>query len=126
MDTEDRFTEGRMPNAADPGQVQAASFKQDERARSADNDLRDILALPSGRRFIGTILEAAGVYRTSFDTEALVMAANEGRRNQGLWLLAAIQRIDPNAYLLMLQERMAQAKADLATHEAAKIHSVAS
>jgi len=110
-----------QPNAANPEQIRSAALKVDRSIDQANADLAAVMSTPGGRRFIGSLLEVAGIYRNSFDSDPLVMAANEGRRNGGLQLLADIQRVDPEAYIKLLQERLKALQQDQATAEASRI-----
>jgi len=66
-------------------------------------DLDELMSLPAGARFIWRLLERAGVYRSSFSTDALIMAAQEGRRDIGLKLLAEILEACPEKYINLLK-----------------------
>lgn len=80
----------------------------DDRARQAmDLEIDDIKWLMSnkrGRRIVFRALERAGVWRLSFNTNALSMAFNEGMRNDGLRLMAQITAYCPDRYAEMLKE----------------------
>lgn len=60
--------------------------KQKQSLLQEANDWEWLLADERGRRIVLNLLSAAGVYRTSFDTNALKMAFMEGRRNFGLYI----------------------------------------
>lgn len=88
-----------------------------ERAR-ADKDLRDKLARETeeqdlkwlmgskrGRRIIWRQLDRAGVFRLSFNTNAMQMAFAEGNRNEGLRTLALIHTHCPELYPVMVKEQ---------------------
>lgn len=80
----------------------------DERTRLAlqieIDDLKWLMSNKRGRRFMARLLERAGVWRLSFNTNALTMAFNEGTRNEGLRLLAQITAHCPDRYTEMLKE----------------------
>ena len=72
-----------------------------------DTLTRDITRLMQDagfRRFVWRLLEQAGIYHSSFRSDALQMAHCEGRREQGLMLLDLISTLCPDEYLLMQQE----------------------
>jgi len=82
-----------------------------ERAQ-ADSDLRRRLAdfkwlmsSKRGRRIVWRFLERAGVYRLSFNTNAMAMAFAEGNRNEGLRLLAHLHTLCPELYAVMVKEQ---------------------
>lgn len=74
-------------------------------------DIAKIMKSRSGRRFMWRLLESAGIFVTTFNHDALVMSFNEGKRNQGLWLLADIMAIDTDSYILMAKEAQARLEA---------------
>ncbi len=87
------------------------SAKADKASRSKltlqieTDDLKWLMSNKRGRRFVTRLLEQAGVYRLSFNTNALTMAFNEGTRNEGLRLLAQINEHCPKRYIEMLKEQ---------------------
>lgn len=84
-------------------QEQLDKKTQQLRERELD-DLRVVLGFKQGRRFVRRLLEESGNYRTSFSTEAMIMAFNEGQRNIGLWTIGEIHQASPTAYDLMQRE----------------------
>lgn len=68
------------------------------------DDVKWLMSNKRGRRFMARLLERAGVWRLSFNTNALTMAFNEGTRNEGLRLLAQIAAHCPDRYTEMLKE----------------------
>lgn len=57
-----------------------------------------------GRRIVWRLLEEAGVFRISFNPNAMQMAFNEGNRNYGNKLLASIHALCPELYPVMVRE----------------------
>lgn len=90
-------------NAADPRQIERARLKEVFNDRTFAADLCSVLELPAGRRIIWWILEAAGVYRSSFTGNSTTFF-NEGRRDIGLLILGKLSEIKPEALVLMMQE----------------------
>jgi len=78
--------------------TQRSDAQRAERER-ADNELRFVMADARGRRFVWQLLGEAGVYRSSFASDPLVMAHAEGRRDMGLRLLDRLLRVAPGDYL---------------------------
>lgn len=68
------------------------------------NDLKWVMSNKRGRRFMFRLLERAGVWRLSFNTNALTMAFNEGNRNEGLRLQALVTLHCPERFAEMLKE----------------------
>ena len=101
-----------MSHQFDPLDIQGqadAAADADERARLAAqieiDDLRWLMSNKRGRRFVSRLLERAGVFRLSFNTNALTMAFHEGTRNEGLRLLALLNAHCPERYTEMLKEQ---------------------
>ena len=67
-------------------------------------DLKWLMSSKRGRRIVNGLLQQAGVFRSSFNTNALQMSFNEGNRNTGLRLLAAITEACPERYAEMIEE----------------------
>lgn len=68
-------------------------------------DFTWLMADPRGRRLVWRQLAAAGVFQSSFDPTAMTMAFNEGRRSEGLRLLAQIHELCPDLYPIMMKEQ---------------------
>lgn len=66
-------------------------------------DLRALMALPEGRRFMYRLLSAAGCFRSSFAVDPHQTAFNEGQRNIGLWAMGLL-RSDEYAQMMKEQE----------------------
>ncbi len=85
-----------------------AKLDEDDRAALAlqieIDDLKWLMSNKRGRRFVFRLLERAGVWRISFNTNALTMAFNEGMRNDGLRLLAQLNEHCQARYTDMLKE----------------------
>ena len=95
----------------DPTDIQAqerdAEVSADRNRKAADleiDELKWLMSNKRGRRFVFRVLERAGVWRLSFNTNALSMAFNEGQRNEGLRLMANITAHCPDRYTEMLEE----------------------
>lgn len=85
-----------------------AKLDEDDRAALAlqieIDDLKWVMSNKRGRRFVFRLLERAGVWRISFNTNALTMAFNEGMRNDGLRLLAQLNEHCQARYTDMIKE----------------------
>lgn len=92
-----------MQQEADEHQAQAAAARVREAEREAE-DFKNLMAMELGRRFVWRLLDSTGVFRLSFNTDTLLMAFAEGRRNEGLRLLAQIHSLCPEQYPLMQKE----------------------
>lgn len=96
----------------DPTDVRSQEKAQadtDQRRRLAkdneDADLKWLMSSKRGRRIVWHLLERAGVYRLSFNTNAMAMAFAEGNRNEGLRLLGQIHALCPELYTAMVKEQ---------------------
>jgi len=69
------------------------------------DDVKWLMGNKRGRRIIWRQLERAGVFLLSFNTTAMTMAFNEGRRSEGLRVLAQIHETCPEHYVTMMQEQ---------------------
>lgn len=91
-----------------------------ERAR-ADKDLRDklnrdteeadlkwLMGSKRGRRIVWRLLDRAGVFRLSFNSNSMTMAFNEGNRNEGLRTIALIHTHCPELYPVMVKENVSE------------------
>lgn len=68
------------------------------------DDVKWLMSNKRGRRFVDRLLKRSGVWRLSFNTNALTMAFAEGTRNEGLRLLGQITMHCPDRYTEMLKE----------------------
>jgi len=66
--------------------------------------LGQVLETALGRRLLYAVIEDAGVFRSTFDPSALIMAHAEGERRQGLALLLQLQDHFPEQCDLVLRE----------------------
>lgn len=71
---------------------------------SEEADLKWLMGSKRGRRIVWRQLERAGVFRLSFNTNAMQMAFAEGNRNEGLRMLAQIHALCPELYPVMVKE----------------------
>lgn len=93
--------------ALEAQQVQRRNKAKLETQREAD-DLKWLMGSRRGRRIVWRQLERAGVFRLSFNTNAMQMAFAEGARNEGLRMLAQINTVCPESYLEMLKEQTSE------------------
>ena len=77
-------------------------------------DMRRILATAEGRRFLWRVLVEAKIHHSCFDTNALVMAQNEGRRDIGLFVESEILKSVPEA----MEQMRSEAASDRLNREA--------
>lgn len=82
-------------------------------------DLTTVMSLPSGRRFMWSLLEQLGWLAPSFHVDAAVMAFNEGRRSAAVALAQTLQSRVPLLYLSMFEEAQREAMQAAAREQAA-------
>lgn len=94
---------------ADPFRLDAEEAPEpDDNPHKAEiDDLKWVMSNARGRRFVLALLDRAGVFRSSFSTNALQMAFSEGNRNEGLRLLDQLMSHAPDRYSEMLKENAA-------------------
>ena len=82
----------RDPFELDDEEDTSSASDEDRRLRAAEHesDMRWLIDNTRGRRFLRHLLDQAGVFRLSFNGDALTTAFREGERRAGLVLLAEI------------------------------------
>ena len=73
-------------------------------------DLENVLRTKSGRHVLWSILSLANVFGLSYTGEVNGTMFNEGRRNVGNELLAQIQGVSVDLFLLMQRENLERIK----------------
>lgn len=93
-----------------------AKADTDQRNRLArdteEADFKWLMGSKRGRRIVWRLLDRAGVFRLSFNTNAMAMAFAEGSKNEGLRLLAQIHTLCPELYPTMVKEANEHRNAD--------------
>ena len=96
------------PRAAPPG-AGAAVRKADEDLKTAiDRALTELAESGKLTEVFARWLERAGVWQLSFNTNAMTMAFNEGRRNEGLALTNKLMVSCPEQWAQMMLENSDQ------------------
>lgn len=70
-----------------------------------ESDLKWLMGSKRGRRIVWRLLDQAGVFRLSFNPNAMHMAFAEGNRNYGLRMLTMIHATVAEMYPVMLKEQ---------------------
>lgn len=79
---------------------------RDRLAREREaGDLKWLMGSKRGRRIVWRILDQSGVFRLSFNPNAMQMAFAEGNRNFGNRVLALIHAECPELYPAMMKEQ---------------------
>jgi len=80
--------------------------------QNEEADIKWLMSSKRGRRFVWRLLEQAGVFRSSFNTNAMTMSFSEGNRNYGLQLLNLVHTLCPELYPTMIKEQQNVRNAD--------------
>lgn len=95
----------------DPDAVASEERRLAREHQAALADLRAVLALAEGRRWLWRLLAHAELFRSSFDADNPARTAyREGRRGVGLWLLDEMAQADPAAFPSLVAETWAAAQ----------------
>ena len=90
-------------NAADNAQVQAAGSKAKQQRDQELADIKAVLAIPGGRRFLWRLLKKCKVFETIWHPSALIHY-NSGQQDIGHYVQGEIVDASEEAYLQMMQE----------------------
>lgn len=75
-------------------------------------DLKWLMSNKRGRRIVWRLLDQSGVFRLSFNPNAMQMAFAEGNRNFGNRILALIHSLCPEQYPTMVKENSTNERSD--------------
>ena len=73
--------------------------------QNEEADVKWLMSSKRGRRIVWRLLDQAGVFRSSFNTNAMSMAFAEGGRNYGLRMLGMVHALCPDQYPAMMKEQ---------------------
>ena len=94
-------------------QQKETDAKRERRHARDVNDLRKILAIPEGRRYIWRLWGLTGVFRSSYaPKDANMTSFREGQRDVGLAMLQDINDASPTALSQMRSEYLSELNAD--------------
>jgi len=68
-------------------------------------DFRWLMSGAKGRRIVYRVLKQCGAFQTSFSPNAMEMARVEGGKQIAYWLMHEIDRLCPEHYPTMLEEK---------------------
>lgn len=96
----------------DPTDIKSQERKQEDAALrktlakdTEESDLKWLMGSKRGRRIVWRLLDRAGVFRSSWNTNSMTMAFVEGTKNEGYRTLAMIHAICPELYSTMAKEQ---------------------
>ena len=90
-------------NAADEHAQAQAKRREKDKARQAQNDIREVMSRPEGRRVMWRILVKAGIYADCFTGNSTTFF-NEGKRSIGLQLMAELEAAAKDQFIDMWKE----------------------
>lgn len=79
-------------------------FRQKLPGLKVDIAIKRVIATRDGRAVLRWILADTGLERSSFNSNALMMAYQEGRRSVGVTLCERLKRLNSDSYRLMQEE----------------------
>jgi hypothetical protein len=102
-------------NAADRKAIRAAEkAAATAEAQRAEVIVESMATVPR-RRYVWDKLADCGIFRTTFSTDPLQMAFNEGQRNAGLTLLNDIIQYCPEQFIQAMREHNGRRSTDIPT-----------
>lgn len=102
-------------NAADRKQIRAAEKASAiAEAQRAEVIVESMSTVPR-RRYVWEKLADCGIFRTTFSTDPMQMAFNEGQRNAGLTLLNDIIQYCPEQFIQAMRESNGRRSTDSAS-----------
>lgn len=111
-----------MPDVShygDPIDLRGQERERDEQAARKrlaleveHGDWKWLMSAKRGRRIVWRLLDQSGVFQISFNPNAMQMAFNEGNRNYGNRILAAIHALCPELYPVMVRENTKEKNGD--------------
>lgn len=93
-----------IDNAADRKAIRVKEKAARLAERERGDVIRNLMSTTHGRRYLWDKLGEAHVFATSFSSDPLAMAFNEGERNFGLRLLNEITRWCPEQFIQAMRE----------------------
>lgn len=88
--------------------VKESASSREMRRETYERDFRWLMGDPRGRRLVMRLLADMGVFRTTYDPgikdATTEMIFREGQKNLGYKLIAELNRLCPDKYLVMLKE----------------------
>lgn len=82
----------------------AAELAKQRQQQQDEDDMRWLMGDERGRRLMWNWLGDAGLFRSSYATDPIVMSFKEGERNRGLAMQAQVMTHAPEQFIRMLAE----------------------
>lgn len=94
-------------NVANEGMVKRAQDNEKLRRDNELSDLRSLLELPQGRRFLQRLLDRAKVFESIWEQNSRIYY-NAGQQDFGHFIMGEIWEAKPDAYTQMIREAEAR------------------
>jgi hypothetical protein len=104
-------------NASDRKSIRAAEKAAAIAERERAEVVVESMATGPRRKYVWDKLAAAGIFQSTFSTDPLQMAFNEGQRNQGLVLLNDVIQYCPEQFILAMRESNGRRDSDAASRD---------
>lgn len=101
---------GQRDVFAEMKERERVALLQEADQKRKEQDTYNVMRTEEGRRFVYQILKACGVCAPSFNTNALTMAFNEGKRAIGVALVEQLRQSSNEFYSTMLEEQSGEHK----------------
>lgn len=98
------MTQPLVKNASDTEQVKTASVKESIGRDQELNDLREILALDGGRRFVWRLLCRASVFKSVLNENPILMGHSSGAQDFGHFITDEVIQASPDRFMQMMKE----------------------
>lgn len=93
-------------DTASQERAQADAQRRREFAKDSEEaDFKWLMSSKRGRRIVWRLLERAGLFHPSFNTNSMAMAYHEGKKAEGNYAFALIQSLCPELYPQMVKEQ---------------------
>lgn len=100
-----------MSNASDPKTLREQKRRAKDRRAQEIEDIRELLKIPAGRRFLNRMLTISRTFHESFTGNSTTFY-NEGKRSIGVTLAKDIALADREAFANLLSEQAEKQEAD--------------
>jgi hypothetical protein len=94
----------KVNNASDPEQVKEAGKREETQREQELRDLKAVLSMPEGRRFVWRLMDFCGPFKTCWAPNAKIHY-NSGQQDVGHFLMGEIVQADGEAMISMMRDK---------------------
>jgi len=91
-------------NSTDEKSIESSKKRVSQKKLLEESDVKSVLELDSGRRYVWRLLERCGIFRSGYVGGSEQLFFIEGRRDIGQKILNDILEIDPIIFTRMVEE----------------------